>query len=198
VSSVILASGSKIRAELLHGAGVSFDVEIAKIDEAAIIASLKAEEAKPHDIVDLLAEYKAQRIAAKHPDKLVIGCDQILVCDKKIYEKAKSIDQARENLIILRGKAHQLMSAVVIFENGQPVWRHIGRAQLIMRDFSNDFLDDYLGKQGESILSSVGCYKLEEEGAQLFTRIQGDYFTILGIPLLEVLGFLRTRGVLID
>ena len=198
MTSVILASGSKIRAELLQGAGVPFDVEIAKIDEPAIIASLKAEDAKPHDVVDLLAEYKAQRVAAKHPDRLVIGCDQILVCDKVIYEHATSVNAARENLLGLRGKAHQLMSAVVIFEDGKPVWRHIGRAQLIMRDFSETFLDDYLEKQGEDILSSVGCYKLEEVGAQLFTRIQGDYFTILGIPLLEVLGFLRTRGVLID
>ena len=198
MASVLLASGSKIRAELLQGAGVPFDIEIAKIDEPAIIASLKAEDAKPHEVVGLLAEYKAQRIAAKYADRLVIGCDQILVCDKTIYEKATSVDAARENLLALRGKAHQLMSAVVIFEDGKPVWRHTGRAQLIMRDFSDDFLNDYLDRYGEDILSSVGCYKLEETGSQLFTRIQGDYFTILGIPLLEVLGFLRTRGVLID
>lgn len=196
MASVILASGSEIRAKLLHGAGVPFKVEIARIDEPAIIASLKAEQAKPHEIVDTLAEYKAQRVAAKHIDSLVIGCDQILVCDKKIYEKATSIEAAREKLIMLRGKPHQLMSSVVIFENGRPVWRHIGRAQLIMRDFSDDFLDRYIEEQGDGILSCVGCYKLEEAGAQLFSHIQGDYFTILGIPLLEVLGFLRTRGVL--
>jgi septum formation protein len=196
VALVILASGSEIRAKLLHGAGVPFEVETARIDEPAIIASLKAEQAKPHEIVDTLAEYKAQRIAAKHIDSIVIGCDQILVCDKKIYEKATSIEAAREKLLTLRGKPHQLMSAVVIFENGRPVWRHIGRAQLIMRDFSDDFLDQYIEKQGDGILNSVGCYKLEEAGAQLFSHIQGDYFTILGIPLLEVLGFLRTRGVL--
>lgn len=198
MASVILASGSEIRAKLLHGAGVPFEVEIARIDEPAIIASLKAEQAKPHEIVDTLAEYKAQRVAAKHIDCLVIGCDQILVCDKKIYEKASSLEAARENLLTLRGKPHQLMSAVVIFENGRPVWRHIGRAQLIMRDFSDAFLDDYIEQQGDGILSSVGCYKLEEAGAQLFSHIQGDYFTILGIPLLEVLGFLRTRGVLVN
>ncbi len=195
---VILASGSEIRASLLRGAGVPFEVEIARIDEPAIIASLKAEQAKPHEIVDTLAEYKAQRVAARHIDSLVIGCDQILVCDKKIYEKATTIETAREKLLTLRGKPHQLMSSVVIFENGRPVWRHIGRAQLIMRDFSDDFLDDYIEQQGDGILSSVGCYKLEEAGAQLFSHIQGDYFTILGIPLLEVLGFLRTRGVLVN
>ncbi len=196
MTSVILASGSEIRANLLRNAGVTFDVKVARIDEAAIIASLWQENAKPHDVVDTLAEYKAARIAAKHPESLVIGCDQILVCDKKIYEKVDSLDAAREKLMSLRGKAHQLMSAVVIFEDGKPVWRQIGRAQLIMRDFSDEFIDTYLERNGTDILSSVGCYKLEEEGAQLFTRIQGDYFTILGIPLLEVLGLLRTRGVL--
>jgi len=198
MASVILASGSEIRAKLLRDTGVVFDIEVAKIDEAAIIASLKVEKAKPHEIVDTLAEYKAQRIAARYNEKLVIGCDQILVCDKQIYEKATSVKEARETLMALRSKPHQLMSSVVIFENGRPVWRHIGRAQLIMRDFSDVFLNDYIGQQGDSILSSVGCYKLEEAGAQLFSHIQGDYFTILGIPLLEVLGFLRTRGVLID
>jgi len=196
VTSVILASGSEIRANLLKNAGVSFDVKVARIDEASIIASLKQEEAKPHDVVDMLAELKAARVAAKNPESLVIGCDQILVCDKQIYEKVDTLDAAREKLLSLRGKAHQLMSAVVIFEDGKPVWRQIGRAQLIMREFSDDFLDGYLDRNGTDILRSVGCYKLEEEGAQLFTRIQGDYFTILGIPLLDVLGFLRTREVL--
>jgi len=198
VTSVILASGSEIRAKLLRGTGVVFDIEVAKIDEAAIIASLKAEKAKPHEIVDTLAEYKAQRVAARNNNKLVIGCDQILVCDKQIYEKSTSVKEARETLMALRGKPHQLMSSVVIFEDGKPVWRYIGRTQLIMRNFSDAFLDDYIAQQGDSILSSVGCYKIEEAGAQLFSNVQGDYFTILGIPLLEVLGFLRTRGVLID
>lgn len=196
VTSVILASGSAIRAKLLREAGVTFDVEIAKIDETAIIASLKAENAKPADVVDVLAEYKAQRVAAKHNDSLVIGCDQILVCDKQIFEKSTTYDEAYGVLQSLRGKVHHLMSAVVIFEDGKPVWRYMGRAQLIMRGFSDEFLQSYLDENVDSILSSVGCYKLEEIGAQLFTRIQGDYFTILGIPLLEVLGFLRTRGVL--
>lgn len=196
MASVILASGSEIRAQLLRGAGVAFDIEVARIDETAIIAAMRAEQAKPHEIVDTLAEYKAQRVAIKYSDKLVIGCDQILVCDKQIYEKATTIAQAREKLMTLRGKPHQLMSSVVIFENSKPVWRKIGRAQLIMREFSDGFLDEYLEQQGDSILGSVGCYKLEETGAQLFSHIQGDYFTILGIPLLEVLGFLRTRGVL--
>ena len=167
MTSVILASGSAIRARLLRDAGVTFDIKVARLDETAIIAALKAENAKPHDIVDVLAEYKAQRIASKHMDSLVIGCDQILVCDKQIYEKVETIGEAREKLLSLRGKAHQLMSAVVIFENAKPVWRHLGRAQLIMRNFSDAFLDDYLEQNKDSILSSVGCYKLEEAGASV-------------------------------
>jgi len=198
VTSVILASGSEVRAKLLRDAGVIFETKVAKIDEPAIINALKAEQAKPHEVADTLAEYKAQRVAARHTDKLVIGCDQILVCDKKIYQKAVTVKDARAKLLTLRGKPHHLMSSVVVFENGRPVWRHLGRAQLIMREFSDAFLDNYIAKQGDSILDSVGCYKLEGVGAQLFSHIQGDYFTILGIPLLEVLGFLRTRGVIIN
>lgn len=197
MASVILASSSSIRAKLLYDAGISLDIDPAKIDETAVIASLKAENAKPSEIADTLAEYKAARIGSKHIDKIVIGCDQILVCDKQIYEKAKTPAEAKKKLISLRGKAHQLLSAVVIFEHGKPVWRHIGRAQLFMRNFSDDYLAEYIKQNEHDILNSVGCYKIEGPGAQLFTHIQGDYFTILGIPLLEVLGFLRTRGVLL-
>ena len=197
MASVILASGSEIRAKLLREAGVILETYKAKIDEPAIIASLKADNVKLDDIADALAEYKAARVAAKHSDKLVIGCDQILVCEKRIYEKVATLEEARGKLMSLRGKAHQLISAVVIYEQGRPVWRHIGRAQLVMRDFSDDFLTEYFQQNGKDILNSVGCYKIEGAGAQLFTHIQGDYFTILGIPLLEVLGFLRTRGVLL-
>ncbi|PIB26567.1 Maf/YceF/YhdE family protein [Amylibacter kogurei] len=194
--NVILASGSKTRADLLRSAGVVCDVIPAKIDEAAIKASLLAEGAKPNDIVDALAEYKALRVVGKNPSGLVIGSDQILVCEKQIYDKANTMDGARDKLLALRGKPHQLLSAAVIFENGKPVWRTIGRAQLFMRDFSDEFLDGYLERGGTDLLQSVGCYFLESEGVQLFSRIQGDYFTVLGFPLLEVVDFLRTRGVI--
>ncbi|GHA48254.1 Maf-like protein [Amylibacter ulvae] len=194
--TVILASGSKTRADLLRSAGVSFDVIPAKVDEAAIKASLLSEGAKPNDIVDALAEYKALRIVGKHPSGLVIGCDQVLVCENQIYDKATTLAEAREKLLSLRGKPHQLLSAAVIFEDGKPVWRTVGRAQLFMREFSDEFLDGYLARGGEDLLQSVGCYFLESEGVQLFSRIQGDYFTVLGFPLLEVVAFLRTRGVI--
>lgn len=195
---IILASGSKARRDMLNAAGVTFETAAAKVDEAAIKASLLAEGAKPHDIVDALAEYKALRIAGRHPDALVIGSDQILICDGEIFDKATSVEVAREKLIALRGKPHQLLSAAVIFENGRPVWRTVGRAQLFMREFSDEFLDGYLARNENAALSSVGCYHLEAEGVQLFSRVQGDYFTVLGFPLLDVLQFLRSRGLIAE
>lgn len=193
---IILASGSAIRKTLLQNAGLSFDVLPARIDEVAIKQSLLAEGAKPHDIAAALAEYKAQRVAGKFPSALVIGCDQVLVCDGRIYDKAGDLAEAEATLRALRGKPHQLLSAVVIYDAGEPVWRTVGRAQLIMRNFSDDFLAAYLERNKADILTTVGCYMLEAEGVQLFARVQGDYFTVLGFPLLEVLEFLRNRSVL--
>lgn len=192
---VILASGSEIRHQLLHNAGVSVEVIPAPVDEDSIKKSLQAEQAKPHDVADALAEMKALRVASKRPDALVIGCDQVLVCEGQLFDKATSAAGAAETLQALRGKPHQLLSAAVIFEDGRPVWRTIGRAQLFMRNFSDRFLEDYVAENTPDILSSVGCYKLEKSGVQLFTRVQGDYFTVLGFPLLEVLEFLRSRAV---
>ncbi len=193
---IVLASGSAIRKTLLQNAGVTFDVLPARVDEAAIKQSLLAEGAKPHDVADALAEYKAQRVAGKFPSALVIGCDQVLVCDGKIYDKATDLAEAEATLRALRGKPHQLLSAVVIYDAGEPVWRTVGRAQLIMRNFSDEFLAAYIERNRADILSTVGCYMLEAEGVQLFARVQGDYFTVLGFPLLDVLEFLRNRSVL--
>ncbi len=162
------------------------------------MAALVADNAKPRDIANTLAEYKAKRISSKFQDGIVIAADQILVCEGEVYSKANDLEAARNQLLKLRSKGHQLLSAVVIHEDGAPVWRQIGRAQLVMRDFSNDFLDSYIEEIGEDLLTSVGCYKLENRGVQLFSSIQGDYFTILGLPLVEVLSFLRSRGVLIE
>ena len=195
---ITLASQSAARQQMLRNAGVEFTVKPARIDEAAITASLQAGGASPNDIVDTLAEYKALRVAGSDPTGLVIGADQILVCDKKIYSKACTMDEARAKLVELRGKPHQLMSAAVMFEDGKPVWRTVGRAQLFMRDFSDAFLDDYLEQSGTDILSSVGCYFLEDRGVSLFSRVQGDYFTVLGFPLLDVLEFLRGRGAILS
>ena len=138
---ITLASQSKARQEMLRNVGVTFEAKPARIDEEMITASLQADGAKPHDIADALAEYKALRVAGTDPTGLVIGSDQVLVCDKKVYSKARTMGEARAKLQELRGKPHQLLSAAVIFEDGKPVWRTIGRAQLFMRDFSDAFLD---------------------------------------------------------
>ncbi|MBR9862428.1 MAG: septum formation protein Maf [Rhodobacteraceae bacterium] len=196
MTKIVLASGSQIRARMLRDAGVDFAVDVPRVDEESILLSLQAEGAKPGDIADTLAEYKARRIADRHPDSVVIAADQILTCNGQVYSKPKSVEEARDHLLSLRGQGHQLLSAVVVYEQAKPVWLHIGRAQLAMRDFSDAFLEDYLAKAGDTVLSSVGCYQLENIGVTLFSRVQGDYFTILGLPLLEVLEFLRSRGAI--
>lgn len=194
--NIILASGSQIRRNLLTDAGISFSVEIPRVDEISITASLLAEQSKPIDVADTLAEYKARYVSAKFPNSIVIAADQVLVCNGQVFSKAKTLAEAETQLKQLRGEGHQLLSAVVIYEDAQPVWRFVGRAQLVMRAFSDEFLQNYLNQNGEDVLTSVGCYKLETQGVQLFSKVQGDYFTILGLPLLEVLAFLRSRGVI--
>ena len=193
---IILASESQIRKKLLLQAEVNFQPIAAKIDEDTIKESLKDEGAKPKDISDALAEYKAIRVANNFPTDIIIGCDQILVCDNEIISKARTLNDAKETLKLLRGKSHQLLSSAVIYDNNKPVWRTTSRAQLFMRDFTDEYLEYYIQTSGIDILSSVGCYLLENNGVNLFNRIQGDYFTVLGFPLLEVLDFLRKRELI--
>ncbi|WP_299349186.1 nucleoside triphosphate pyrophosphatase [uncultured Shimia sp.] len=193
---IILASGSEIRAALLRNAGVEFDVVTAKVDEDMLRRALEAESAPPRDIADALAQAKATKVAAKHPDKLVIGCDQVLEFNGQVFAKPRDPDEARSQLKTLRGQRHQLLSAVVVFHENRPVWRHIGVVRLQMREFSDGYLDSYLERNWDSIRWSVGGYKLEEEGARLFHRIDGDYFNVLGLPLLELLNYLMLRGEL--
>ncbi|WP_322891005.1 MULTISPECIES: Maf family protein [unclassified Yoonia] len=193
---IILASGSTIRAQLLRNAGVAFDIHLARIDEDAVRASLQSENASPRDIADTLAELKAQRVAAKHPGALVIGCDQILALDQDIVAKPETPAAALDQLRALRGRKHQLLSAAVIYGEGKPLWRHVGVVRLHMRDASDDYLAAYVDRNWDSIRHAVGAYKLEEEGVRLFTRIEGDYFNVLGLPLLELLSYLTLRGTL--
>ncbi len=195
---VILASGSSARAGILRRAGVEIEVHPAIVDEAAIKQALLAEKATPRDIADQLAEFKARRVCGRFPDRLVLGADQVLVCEGRMFDKPADLDEARRHLMDLRGKTHELLSATVFYERGLPVWRHIGRARLTMRPFSDAFLDQYLETQGDVLLTSVGAYMIEDRGSQLFSRIEGDHFTVLGLPLLEILGFLRMRGICLE
>ena len=193
---LILASASSTRADMLHRAGVKFEVIPAKVDEDAIKAALLADGAKPRDIADALAEAKARKIAAKHPDALVLGSDQVLDFQGTLLSKAASPEDALAQLKSMRSNRHHLLSAAVIYEDAKPVWRHVGQVRLYMRDASADWLQDYVTRNWESIRHSVGAYKLEEEGVRLFTRIEGDHFNVLGMPLLEVLSYLTLRGTL--
>lgn len=191
---IILASGSAIRTQMLNQAAVKHEVQIARVDEEMIKASLIAEGAPPRDIADALAEMKAAKISEKNPGALVIGCDQVLEHAGTLMSKPKSADDALLQLKTMRGDRHTLLSAAVIYESGKPVWRHVGVVRLRMRDVSDAYLQDYVARNWDSIQHAVGAYKLEEEGVRLFSRIEGDYFNVLGMPLLEILNYLTLRG----
>lgn len=195
MNTLILASGSAARRRILERAGVSFAVETAEVDEAAIIESLESEKARGRDVADLLAEMKALRVSGRHPGAFVIGADQVLSLGFELFQKPGNTVAARAQLRRLRGQTHELSSAVCVARDGAVVWRVVQEARLTMRDFSDAFLETYLGEAGEDILGSVGAYHVEGLGIQLFSRIDGDAFTIQGLPLLPLLDFLRTHGI---
>ncbi|MGB4828828.1 MAG: Maf family protein [Paracoccaceae bacterium] len=193
---IFLASASEIRLQLFRAAGIPVEARPARIDEDTIRAAMLAEGATPRDLADTLAEMKARKIAEKNPAALILGCDQVLEMNRRLFAKPESVDDARDQLRTMRCQTHRLLSAAVLFENGEPVWRHVGEARLTMRAFSDAYLDDYLARNWPSIRHAVGCYKLEEEGIRLFSAVEGDHFTILGLPLLPLLSYLATRGLI--
>lgn len=194
---LILASASKVRGNLLRHAGLDFEARDSGVDEA----SLKTEFAKGSGAANIdalaisLAEAKALTVSGQSPEALVIGADQILSCEGRAYDKPRDMAEARANLQKFRGRPHVLHSGVVLAQNNEIVWRYSDLARLTMRDFGEVFLDDYLKSVGEKVLASVGCYQLEGPGVQLFDKIEGDYFTILGLPMLPLLAELRKYGV---
>ena len=194
-TAVTLASKSGARQAILRNAGVDFEAVVAGVDEDAAKAGLLAEGGSPREVADALAEMKAVKVSTKRPG-LVIGADQTLDFAGRLIDKVETLDQARALLLELRGKTHKLHAAVVVAQGGRPIWRVVQSAKLSVRPFSDAWLDSYLARRGEHILHCVGCYELEGEGVQLFDAVDGDYFTILGLPLVGLLDFLRLHGAL--
>jgi septum formation protein len=194
-SPLILASASAARQSLLRNAGLIFDVVPATVDEEFLKTKLRAEGRPPRAQAEGLAEMKALSVSVSNPGCLVIGADQMLACGTEVYDKPANRDQARLQLTALRGKPHELLTAVVVAKGAEIIWKHTDTPRLTMRDFSADFLETYLDDIGDSAMKSVGAYQLEGRGAQLFDKIEGDYFSILGLPLLPLLAFLREQNL---
>ncbi|XYK78740.1 MAG: Maf-like protein [Labrenzia sp.] len=194
--ALVLASGSKIRAELMRNAGLTIDVDPANVDERAVEAPLLEAGFPPEDLASVLAEAKANDVSARRPGELVIGADQILAFEGERRTKPDDMEAARRQLLSFSGKTHELLSAVVISKDGEAIWRHVSTARLTMRTLSPAFVGHYLAEAGDDVLSSVGAYQLEGLGLQLFEKIDGDYFTILGLPMLPLLAQLRELEVI--
>lgn len=195
MTQIILASGSQSRRNLLAGAGIMAENIRPNVDEDMAKAAYRQDGLPIRDQAMKLAELKAQKVSARQPG-FVIGGDQMLNLEETAFDKPKDMAGAKDHLQKMSGKTHTLETALVVFENGQPVWRHLARPRLTMRPLSDTFIEQYLARCGDALLSTVGAYQLEGLGAQLFTKIEGDYFSILGLPLLPLLDYFRIRGVL--
>ena len=193
--AVTLASGSASRRALLTAAGVSAEAVAPNVDEESFRTAMRADGVSVRDQAMQLAEMKAVRVSQSRPG-LVIGGDQMLALGEEAFDKPRDLAEAKSHLIRLSGKSHTLETAIVVCEEGRSVWRHLARPKLTMRPLSPEFIDDYVYRCGNALLTTVGAYQLESHGAQLFSRIEGDYFSVLGLPLLPLLDYLRVRKVL--
>ncbi|ABC88836.1 putative septum formation inhibitor protein [Rhizobium etli CFN 42] len=193
---LILASSSPFRRMLMENAGLFFEAHPAEIDERAVEAPLEKAGAKPDTVACVLAKAKAEDVSARFPESLVIGSDQTMSLGDRVFHKPKDIADAANHLRALSGTTHRLNSAIVLVRDGAVLWEHVGHAELTMRPLTEDFIARHLSRVGERALSSVGAYQLEGEGVQLFEKIEGDYFTILGLPMLPLLGKLRELGTI--
>ncbi|MEM8587067.1 MAG: Maf family protein [Pseudomonadota bacterium] len=194
--TLVLASASPSRRAMLEAAGLDCVIDPPAVDEDSIKQAMRADGAGPADVAEALAEMKAKQVSRRHPNAMVVGADQMLECGTVWFDKPVDRDHARGHLQALRGKSHRLIASVVVVQNEARQWHFNGSVTLTMRPFSDGFLDDYLDRAGDRVLTSVGAYQLEGIGAQLFNKVDGDYFTVLGLPLLPLLDYLRTRGVL--
>ena len=193
---IVLASGSPFRKAMLEHAGVAVEAVPADLDERALEAPLKDSGASPEDVAMVLAEAKAVDVSERRPDALVLGCDQTLSLGNEILHKPADMEEARRRLLALSGKTHNLNSAAVLARDGKVLWRHVGVASLTMRDLDPAFVGRHLARVGAKALQSVGAYQIEGEGIQLFEKVEGDHFTIIGLPLLAVLAELRRLGAI--
>jgi nucleoside triphosphate pyrophosphatase len=195
--TIVLASQSASRAAILSAAGVAFEAVGSGVDEAPLKAELLAAGATPREVAERLAAAKAVAVSAARPADLVVGADSTIDLEGALIDKAANMPEARRRLQQLRGRGHTLHAALAVARAGAPVWHAVDSPRLTMRAFSDVFLDGYLARGGEALLGSVGCYFLEGEGAQLFAAVEGDYFAVLGLPLLPLLTFLRSEGAVL-
>ena len=193
---LILASGSPFRLAMLKNAGIDVEAVPAKVDERALEAPLKNSGTSPEDVAAILAEAKATEVSGRLAGALVLGCDQTLSLGDEVFHKPANMEGARRHLLALSGKTHQLNSAAVLVRDGSVLWRHVGIANLTMRKLDPAFIGRHLARVGAKALSSVGAYQIEGEGIQLFEKVDGDHFTIVGLPLLPLLAELRSLGAI--
>jgi septum formation protein len=196
MTRLVLASKSPFRATLMKNAGLAFEAEAAAVDERALEAPLQNSGVTPEDVALILAEAKALDVSSRNKDALVIGSDQTLSLGDRVFHKPGDMEDARRHLLALSSKTHQLNSAIALVINHETVWRHVSVARLTMRTLSPEFIGRHLAQTGEAVLSSVGAYQFEREGVQLFEKIEGDYFTIVGLPMIPLLAELRARGAI--